>query len=199
MVENDVKMKNQHFSDVHKSNIHYVENHLVKIGVKKGYNILDFGCGEGSYTSPLAKILDGGGMIFAIDEDQIKLDKLSTNAKKEGVGKIIRVIKTDGQFEFSLENEIIDITLLYNVTCCIIKKDDFTNFQKLIKELYRITKNDGKIVIGIKEEKTILERIENGVPLVKNFFILERKERDKYFDGEKLRNGLFYHLKKKII
>ncbi len=190
-------MKSQHFSDFHKSNIHFVKNHLEEIGVKKGYNILDFGCGEGSYTLPTANILDGKGKVFALDEDKSKLEKLHSKAKKDGVDEIIQIVKTDGQFVFPIEDEIVDLTLLYNVTCCIIKKDDFTNFQKLVKEIHRITKNKGKIVIGIKEGKTMLERIENGVPLVKDFFILEKKEKGKYFDGEKLRNGLFYYLKKR--
>ena len=58
-------------------------------------------------------------------------------------------------------------------------------------------KQKGRLVIGIKEGKTMLNRIENAIPLIQEYFALEMKEKGNYFDGEKLRKGLFYTLIKK--
>ena len=57
-------------------------------------------------------------------------------------------------------------------------------------------KINGKLIIGIKEGKTSLNKVETGISLFKNKFTLEKKEKGKYFDGEKLRNGIFYSLSK---
>ena len=172
------------------------EKHIKKIGVEDTNYVLDFGCGNGTYTIPLAKVIAGKGKVFAIDEDYQKLEQLEMSANMLGLEKSIQIIKTDGSFEIPLEKESIHYSLLYNVSCCIIGKDKYTNFQKLIKEIYRITKDGGKIVIGIKVGKTMLNRIENAIPLIQDIFTLEKKEKGRYFDGKNRREGLFYFLSK---
>ncbi|MHA2309285.1 MAG: hypothetical protein ACXABJ_08410, partial [Candidatus Heimdallarchaeaceae archaeon] len=69
--------------------------------------------------------------------------------------------------------------------------------QKLIKEIHRILEDGGKIVIGVKVGKTMLNRIENAIPLIQDLFTLENKEKGGYFDGKNRREGLFYFLSKK--
>ncbi|MFX0095319.1 MAG: class I SAM-dependent methyltransferase [Candidatus Hodarchaeota archaeon] len=180
-----------------KSHESFVENHLKEIGVKEGYIVLDYGCGDGNYTIPIVRILERTGQVFALDEDRAKIDQLKAKVKMLGVEERIQTIKTDGQLTIPLENETVNISFLFNVTCCIIGKNNFFNMQKLIIEIHRITKNNGKIIIGIKEGKTMKNRLDKIIPLIQDFFILEKKEKNKYFDGNKLRNGLFYYLTKK--
>lgn len=175
---------------------HLGEKHIKEIGVKDASYVLDFGCGSGTYTIPVAKVVANKGKVFAIDEDSQKLEQLEINAKKLGLEKSIQIIKTDGSFEIPLDERTVHFTLLYNVSCCIIGKDNYSKFQKLIKEIYRITKDGGKIVIGIKVGKTMLNRIEDAIPLIQDLFTLEKKEKGRYFDGKNRREGLFYFLSK---
>ena len=177
----------------------FLLNHLKEIGMKEEYYVLDFGCGEGNYSIPTARVVGINGRVFAVDEDDTKLKQLKVNAEKYGIKDRFQIIKNDGNLNLSLENESIDLTLLYNVTCCILGKDDFPKFQSFIEEIHRITKRYGKIVIGIKEGKTMKNRIETAIPLIQENFTLVKHKRGKYFDGEKLRNGLFYFLTKNEI
>ncbi len=149
-----------------------------------------------NYTLPVAKIVCPKGKVIAIDEDQEELEQLSSKVIKFNFGEIIEIIKLEDQNEIPLANKTIDIVMLYNVTCCIIGQNNYPKFQELVKELHRATKKDGVLLIGIKEGKTMLNRIETALPLIRDIFILEKKEKRKYFDGEKLRNGIFYSLKK---
>ena len=107
----------------------YLENHLSKIGIKNEDYVFDFGCGEGNYSIPVAKIVGRKGRIFAVDENISKLEQLEIKVKNYGLSGRFHIINTTGKFNFPLENETIDITLLYNVTCCILGKDDFKNFK----------------------------------------------------------------------
>ncbi|MCE7739892.1 MAG: class I SAM-dependent methyltransferase [Candidatus Heimdallarchaeota archaeon] len=148
----------------------YLANHLLELGIKENMSVLDFGCGSGNYTIPVAKIIGSDGRVIAIDEDQVKLEQLIVNAKEAKVEKRIEIMKSDGQLEISLKSKSIDLVMLYNVTCCIIGKNNYPEFQKLIKEIHGITKENGKFIIGIKEGKTMLNRIEKAISLMKRQF-----------------------------
>ena len=41
------------------------EQFLRKIGLKEGQTVLDFGCGEGHYAIPAAKIVSNKGKVYA--------------------------------------------------------------------------------------------------------------------------------------
>jgi ubiquinone/menaquinone biosynthesis C-methylase UbiE len=42
---------------------------LEKAGIKRGKTVLDFGCGSGIYTIPVAKIAGKEGDVYALDKD----------------------------------------------------------------------------------------------------------------------------------
>ena len=175
----------------------YLDKQLRDYGIKEDLSILDFGCGQGNYTIPMAQIVGGNGKVYVIDKDKTKLNQLLVIAKKVKVDKTIEILESEGQFDFDLSSESVDLVMLFNVSCCIIGQDNYPEFQKLIHELHRLTKKDGKLIIGIKEGKTMLNRVETGIPLISKEFKLDKKEKGKYLDGEKLRNGIFYSLTKK--
>ena len=43
---------------------------LRRIGIKKGQTVLDFGCGYGAYTIPVAEIVGEQGRVYALDKDK---------------------------------------------------------------------------------------------------------------------------------
>ena len=172
-----------------------MENHLDHLAINKEELVLDFGCGEGLYTIAIAKRLEENGKIFALDENQEKLDLLETRARQLGVEQKIRIIKTDGALAIPLENEAITLTLFYNVACCILGKDNYSNMQQLIEDIHRITKKEGRMVIGVRG-KTMEKRMEKVIPLIQEYFILEKKEKRRYISRGKPRYGLFFFLTK---
>ncbi|RLE13689.1 hypothetical protein DRJ04_03860 [Candidatus Aerophobetes bacterium] len=64
------------------------EKVLKEVGIKKGHVILDFGCGEGIYSLPVAKIAGDKGKVFALNKSRIELNKLVKKAKLVGLDNI---------------------------------------------------------------------------------------------------------------
>jgi precorrin-6B methylase 2 len=42
---------------------------LQQVGIRTGQAVLDFGCGYGTYTIPVAEIVDRQGKVYALDKD----------------------------------------------------------------------------------------------------------------------------------
>jgi ubiquinone/menaquinone biosynthesis C-methylase UbiE len=85
---------------------------LGKIGIKKGYTILDFGCGRGHYTVPVSKLVGNIGVVYALDNNKSVLNEL----KKTMEGKDIRNVKLISSIKDpSLEDNSVDIVLCYDV------------------------------------------------------------------------------------
>jgi ubiquinone/menaquinone biosynthesis C-methylase UbiE len=82
---------------------------LQRIGIKDGQTILDFGCGFGTYTIPVAKIVGKQGEVYALDKDKNALDSLMKKAKL-GRLKNIRMMATSGELRIELPDESVDAT-----------------------------------------------------------------------------------------
>ena len=87
---------------------------LEKIGIMKGQAVLDFGCGYGAYTIPVAKIVDAQGRVYALDKDKQALDTLMQKAGSAGLKNIDRM-ETSGELEIKLTDETVDVVLLFDV------------------------------------------------------------------------------------
>jgi len=114
------------------------EAFLKDIGIRKGQTILDFGCGVGHYTIPAAKVVGEEGKIYAIDKDGNVLDQLIQIAESEGLKNVLP-IKTSGDFKIELENESVDVVLLYDVLHYMNVKER----RKIYGEVHRILKSGG--------------------------------------------------------
>lgn len=90
------------------------EKLLKNIGIKEKQKILDFGCGEGNYTIPAARVVGKDGVVYASDKDKRSLDILMLKAKDMGLSNIIR-LGTTKTSEIELDNECLDAVLLYDV------------------------------------------------------------------------------------
>ncbi|RLB91766.1 MAG: hypothetical protein DRH10_01115 [Deltaproteobacteria bacterium] len=85
------------------------------IGIKKGQNILDFGCGAGHYTIPAAKVVGKNGRVYALDKDTEALNQLTQKAESEGLDNIVPICNQSKELEINLEDESIDVMLLYDI------------------------------------------------------------------------------------
>ena len=110
--------------------------YLKDIGIKKGQVILDFGCGDGHYTIPAAKVVGKKGLVYAQDKEKETLDEVIKKAKAEGLENI-KVIKTKGELRIDLKDKSLDAVLLYDV----LHYHDMKERRKIYGEVYRILKN----------------------------------------------------------
>jgi len=117
---------------------------LKSIGIRNGQNILDFGCGDGHYTIPLAKSAGIKGRVYAFDKDRQALERLRRTAIKEGLNNIELI---EGLTTVPLEDNSIDAVLCYDVL----------HYQKnrdvIYKEAYRLLKPNGLFLLYPKHHK----------------------------------------------
>jgi len=118
---------------------------LEKAGVKRGQIVLDFGCGSGAYTIPVAKIVGGEGKVYALDKNKKTLDELMQRAELASLSNIERM-DTCGEPEIELADESINVVLLFDV---------FHSYyfpranerRKLLSEVYRVLRADGFLLV----------------------------------------------------
>jgi ubiquinone/menaquinone biosynthesis C-methylase UbiE len=123
------------------------EKFLREIGLKKGQKVLDFGCGEGHYTIPAAKIVGRQGKVYALDKEEEILSRLMGTAKSERL-KNIEIEKTSGKLEIGLKDGSMDVVLSYDVLHYIDEKG------RIFGEFARVLKPKGLLFVYPKHHKT---------------------------------------------
>ncbi len=119
------------------------ENNLKRVGFKKGQTVLDFGCGSGVYTIPVAEIIGERSLIYALDKDSMELERLMSRAKSMGITNIVR-LDASSKTSIALNNESIDVVLLYDILHYYYYPEKHER-RKLLSEVYRILKPAGML------------------------------------------------------
>jgi ubiquinone/menaquinone biosynthesis C-methylase UbiE len=123
---------------------------LEDIGVKKGDVVLDFGCGDGHYTIPAAKVVSKEGKVYALDKDLESMYKLMEIVKTKGLKNIIPLYTKSEEPKINLESESIDVVLLYDVLHYIKALER----KRIYEEIYRILKTEGLLLVYPKHRKS---------------------------------------------
>jgi ubiquinone/menaquinone biosynthesis C-methylase UbiE len=120
---------------------------LERIGIRKGQTVLDFGCGYGAYTIPVAKIVGANGKVYALDKDKEVLDELMQKAGSASL-KNIEGVDTSGKLEIGITDESVDVVLLFDVfhSFYFPQAEDR---RRLLSEIYRIMKPSALLCISI--------------------------------------------------
>lgn len=142
---------------------------LKKVGIEEGQIVLDFGCGEGNYTIPAAKIIGKEGKIYAVDEDGNKIKDLREKAKSANLHNI-EIVRTSGELNFGFEDGAFDVVLLYDIFWYFSLQSH--ELSELLKEVYRVLKPDGLVSVypeHIETEKLKQKMGKSGFHLEKRF------------------------------
>ena len=109
---------------------------LKNIGLKEGQTMLDFGCGEGHYTIPAAKVVGKKGKVYALDKDLTKLLELRELIRL----KSIKNTETLSQDLLNLlKDNSIDTVLCYDV----LHYQDKKKRAMIYSEMHRVLNNKG--------------------------------------------------------
>ncbi len=119
---------------------------LKKIGLKKGQAVLDFGCGEGHYTIPAARVVGKEGKVYGLDKDTMRLTGLKEMAKIRAMENI-EILNRHS--EIPLENNSLDAVLCYDV----IHYQDKKERAAFYKEIHRVSKRKGIFSVYPKHHK----------------------------------------------
>ena len=110
------------------------EREVSKLNIEEGQKILDYGCGIGSYTFPVANLVGEKGKVYALDKQPSAIKRVKERAQMEGLSNIDTIL-SDG--DTGLPDESVDVILLYGVLPEVEDKES------LLKELYRVLKPNG--------------------------------------------------------
>jgi ubiquinone/menaquinone biosynthesis C-methylase UbiE len=134
------------------------EKFLINVGIRKGQIVLDFGCGSGDYTIPIARIVGHEGRVYALDKDKEDLDKLTKRAELEGL-KNIEILKTSGELKIAVEDESFDAVLLYDIFWYFPLTDP--KLPKLLDEVHRVSRSNA--LISVYPKHTDPEQLKNKI------------------------------------
>jgi len=109
---------------------------LREAGVKEGMNVLDFGCGPGSFSLAAARLVGPRGRIDSLDIHPLAIKTLTRRAGRRGLNNI-RPVFSDA--DTGLPAASIDRVLLYDVYHEIGDRATF------LRELHRVLKPEGRI------------------------------------------------------
>jgi ubiquinone/menaquinone biosynthesis C-methylase UbiE len=134
-------------------NLSKVASEVIKsVGVKPGQSVLDFGCGSGVYTIPVAGVVGKRGKVYALDKDGGVLDDLMRRADSAGLANIRR-LDTTGGTQIALANDSADVALLFDVFHDYYFSS-LAERQDLLGEIRRVLKPGGILSVYPKHMET---------------------------------------------
>src|SRR3989344_6536543 len=111
---------------------------LKKLGLNGARDVVDFGCGYGTFSIPAAKMVKG--RVYAIDIEQDMINetrKKADNSHLKNVETRLRDFSSSGT---GLEDKSVDYVMLFNI---LHAKEPV----KLLREAYRILREGGRVGI----------------------------------------------------
>lgn len=122
---------------------------LSDIGIRKGHIVSDFGCGEGHYAIPAAKVVGESGKVYAVDKDKASLNEMMRTAKGEGLENIVPMYHPSQEPKIDLKDESVDVFLLYD----LLHYMDATERVRIYSESHRVLKAGALLSVYPKHNK----------------------------------------------
>ncbi|NLI98402.1 class I SAM-dependent methyltransferase [bacterium] len=129
------------------------EEILAEAGIKKGFKVLDFGCGPGSYSIAASKLVGSEGKVYALDIQPLAAKRIKSIACKNGLENIETITSN---CKTGLENGSIYLVILYDILHMLKEPE------KVLFEIARILKPEGTLSVSDHhmEEHEIIRIIE---------------------------------------
>jgi len=144
------------------------KNILKEVGIKPGFQVLDYGCGPGGYIVPLAKLVGESGKVYALDIHPLAVQKVQDIASKK---QLINVETILSDCKTGLPDKSLDVVLLYDAF------HHLSDPNRVLKELHRVLKPDGILSLSdhhMKENEIVAAVTNSGL------FRLSRKGQRTY-------------------
>jgi SAM-dependent methyltransferase len=137
---------------------------ISKLGLKATDVVVDFGCGPGFYTIPIARFV---ARTIAVDVSSHMLDKTVSNAMKNHV--TVEALVSDGT-AIKLDDGIVDLVFLSHVF------HEVADRPKVLSEFLRIMKRSGRLAIVERTRGGLLAWVP-GPPIIDLAEVVQELER----------------------
>ena len=124
--------------NIHEHFAHYSKR-LENFGIKKGFLIIDYGCGPGRYITKASQIVGNEGMVYACDIHPLAIKYVKKVISKNKLSNV-KPILIKG-YSCNLNNEIADSILVLD-TFHMIKEPSI-----FLGEIHRLLKKNGTLII----------------------------------------------------
>jgi ubiquinone/menaquinone biosynthesis C-methylase UbiE len=138
---------------------------LSALGIRKGWSVLDFGCGPGSYSIAAAKIVGASGKVYAVDLHPKALEMVERKAASAGLKNIETIFS---ELETGLAESSVDAVLLHGG---LGQRKDV---RSLLRELHRVVKKKGSLHVrnsGFKEGRLEDIMVKDGLFHIKGSYM----------------------------
>ncbi|MBN2090291.1 class I SAM-dependent methyltransferase [candidate division KSB1 bacterium] len=136
---------------------------LNELNFQPGFQVLDFGCGPGTYSILAAQRVGESGNIYALDINPLAIQSVQHKATQKRLTNI-KTIQSD--CKTGLPDESIDIVLLYDTF------HHLNESETVLKELHRILKRNG--VLSVSDHHLQETEIVNGISHSGNFALTQK-------------------------
>lgn len=143
-------------------------NILKEVGIKPGFQVLDYGCGPGSYIIPLTELVSKSGKIYALDIHPLAIQKVQSIASKKNLTNVETICS---DCKTGLPDKSVDVVLLYDTFHTLGDPNG------VLEELHRVVKPRGTLSFSdhhMNEQDIISKVTKSGL------FRLSRKGRRTY-------------------
>ena len=118
----------------------HVSRKADSFGIQRGMTVVDYGCGPGRYTMEFARLVSSDGKVYAVDVLEIALQETQKNLRENGINNV--ELKLAKEYDSGIENKAADIVFAIDMFHHVQNTDAF------LKELHRIAKDDGLLVLS---------------------------------------------------
>jgi len=173
------------------------EAFIRRIGVRPGQCVLDFGCRDGRYTLPAAKVAGPRGSVYAVDKDAEALRTLRQKIRKLKIDNI-RLSHVTGSGPLPVPPGTVDLAIVYDVLHGGYFPDANERID-LLRRIYIATKPGGILscyLTHIRRYGLTLRQLHDEIR--STGFRLDAKARRKLVHDDHLVRGCIFHYRKSI-
>ena len=119
--------------------------------------MLDYGCGSGSYTVPLAELVGGKGKVWALDIHPLAIEMVRKSSGKRLLANIEGICS---DCETGLSDKSMDAIIFFDVF------HNLSEPERVLAELHRVLKPAGILYFNdhhLKEDETIQRIKQTGL------------------------------------
>ncbi len=126
--------------------------HLIPLA--KGMTVVDYACGPGYFTIPLAEAVRPEGRVYAVDIQPLAMETVRRKAERRGLKNITTVLVDS--YNTALPAGIADIVVFLDTYHMV------EDPEALLKEVHRLLKPDGRLFMdpGHMPTSPVLARVE---------------------------------------
>lgn len=107
---------------------------LNEVGIKPGFQVLDYGCGPGSYLTPVSEMVGRTGKIYALDAHPLAIKMVRGVVSRKHLNNVETILS---DCKTGLPDKSLDAILLYDTL------HDLSDPDCVLDELHRILKPNG--------------------------------------------------------